>query len=81
MLHQQSIWLLTQAQMDMGTVAQQQQNRKVDIRFIQNSLASCAKMTVSAQDHVLNLHVDFNTKKLEALPRSVSYKSLWSPRC
>ena len=26
----QTIWLLTQAQMDMGTVAQQQQNRKVD---------------------------------------------------
>ena len=32
----QTIWLLTQAQMDMGTVAQQQQNRKVDIRFIQD---------------------------------------------
>ena len=32
----QTIWLLTQAQMDMGTVAQQQDNRKVDIRFIQD---------------------------------------------
>ena len=32
----QTIWLLTHAQMDMGTVAQQQQNRKVDIRFIQD---------------------------------------------
>ena len=32
-----TIWLLTQAQMDMGTVAQQQQNRKVDMQFIQDS--------------------------------------------
>ena len=32
----QTIWLLTQAQMDMGTVAQQQQNRKVDMHFIQD---------------------------------------------
>ena len=32
----QTIWLLTHAQMDMGIVAQQQQNRKVDIRFIQD---------------------------------------------
>ena len=32
----QTIWLLTQTQMDMGTVAQQQQNRKVDIGFIQD---------------------------------------------
>ena len=32
----QTIWLLTQAQIDMGTVAQQQQNRKVDIHFIQD---------------------------------------------
>ena len=32
----QTIWLLTQAQMDMGTVAQQQQYRKVDVQFIQD---------------------------------------------
>ena len=32
----QTIWLLTHAQMDMSTAAQQQQNRKVDIRFIQD---------------------------------------------
>ena len=32
----QTIWLLTQTQMNMGTVAQQQQNRKVDIQFIQD---------------------------------------------
>ena len=40
---------------------------------------SCAQMAVTARDHGLILHADFNMEKLQAPPRNVNYISLKSP--
>ena len=40
--------------MDMGTVAQQQQNRKVDMQFIQDSDSVLRTDVATARDHELS---------------------------
>ena len=59
--------------MNMGTVAQQQQNRKVDMQFIQDPDSYCAQMVATARDHKLSLFKDSIMEKLPAPRRNAHY--------